>query len=901
MRINIFNSLHAPSVHECYQVDVIDEQVEKHTSHLITNDSVEVFCLGDEEDVECEEVKAVELAIASTMDSRLPPWTHKYEPLPKSIDTNTKPSLELPPTLELKPLPSHLKYVFLDTNGTLPVIIASDLTGVQEKALMEVLHKYKAAVGWTIADLKGISTSVCMHRIVTDPEVKPAHDTQRRLNPNMQEVVKKEVLKWLDVGIIFPISDSQWVSPTQTVPKKAGITVMETEEGEKITTRPVTGWQWRTETNLVLSWEKSHFMVREGVVLGYIVSEQGFEVDRARFIKDFSAISKPLCNLLLKDAPFDFNDQCKEAFSTLKLKLTEPPILQSPDWTKPFEIMCDASYYIAGAVLGQRVDRKLVVIYYASKTFSDAQINYTTTEKELLAVVFTLDKFRSYLWGSKVVVFSDHSALRYLLEKKESKPRLIRWILLLQEFDLEIRDKKGIQNVVADHLSRIPPPPFDHAKPIHENFPDECLFSIVQVPWFAHIVNYLVTKKVPEHWNKHKKDYVFLQVKHYIWEDPVLYQIGPDQIIRRYFIGPFPSSFGFEYILVAIDYVSKWVEAEATRTNDHKVVLKFVKKNIFCRHGVPKAIISDGGSHFKNSHFAKLLRDYGVNHRIATPYHPQTSGQVEVSNRELKRILEKTACHLPVEIEHRAEWAIEQVNMNMDEAGKARKLDLSELDELRRDAYESSKIYKEKTKAFHDKQIVAGKLKSKWNGPYVVTKVTSHGVIEIQDPKGGEPFLVNGQRLKIALNTSLEKSKVVETVHFVPMKVHQLRTIRVNELGNHISKESIDAWLDQNVTISHMPNCDVWVDDGRFDDVPEDAVTEVISDECFDEFDKKLSLEEDAKGRPEILYQEEDPGKIFFELSFIGILPHLVSNHQEFKVIADSGSSINIMSYEMYK
>ncbi|XP_071697644.1 uncharacterized protein [Rutidosis leptorrhynchoides] len=112
MRINIFNSLHAPSVHECYQVDVIDEQVEKHTSHLITNDPVEVCCLGDEEDVECEEVKAVELAIASTMDSRLPPWTHKYEPLPKSIDTNTKPSLELPPTLELKPLPSHLKYAF---------------------------------------------------------------------------------------------------------------------------------------------------------------------------------------------------------------------------------------------------------------------------------------------------------------------------------------------------------------------------------------------------------------------------------------------------------------------------------------------------------------------------------------------------------------------------------------------------------------------------------------------------------------------------------------------------------------------------------------------------------------------------------------------------------------------
>ena len=134
---------------------------------------------------------------------------------------------------------------------------------------------------------------------------------------------------------------------------------------------------------------------------------------------------------LLKDAPFSFDKTCLEAFTVLKNKLTEAPILQSPDWTSPFEIMCDASDYAIGAVLGQRVNKKPVAIYYASKTFSDAQLNYTTTEKELLVVVYALDKFRSYIWGSKVVVYTDHKAVHHILQKKEAKPCLIRWMLLL--------------------------------------------------------------------------------------------------------------------------------------------------------------------------------------------------------------------------------------------------------------------------------------------------------------------------------------------------------------------------------------------------------------------------------------------------------------------------------------
>jgi len=150
-----------------------------------------------------------------------------------------------------------------------------------------------------------------------------------------------------------------------------------------------------------------------------------------RFIKDFSQTARPLTNLLAKDVPFDFNDECLDAFYYLKKALISALIIQPPDWTLPFEIMCDASDYAVGAVLGQTKDKKHHAISYASKTLTGPQLNYATTEEELLAVVFAIDKFRSYLVGAKVIIYTDHAALKYLLTKKDAKPHLLTWILLL--------------------------------------------------------------------------------------------------------------------------------------------------------------------------------------------------------------------------------------------------------------------------------------------------------------------------------------------------------------------------------------------------------------------------------------------------------------------------------------
>nr|GEZ31832.1 hypothetical protein [Tanacetum cinerariifolium] len=326
-------------------------------------------------------------------------------------ESKEKSFVEEPPKLELKELPSHLEYAFLEDSNKLPVIIAKNLKVNEREALLNVLKSHKRVIAWKISDIKGIDPRFCTHKILMEDDYKPAVQSQRRVNPKIHDVIKKEVIKLFDAGMIYPISDSPWVSPIHCVPKKEDISKFLLIH--------------KTKKKLL-----SHALMEPSRTVACPLA--------CVMLQDFSKISRLMTHLLEKETRFVFSKECIDAFNTLKKKLREAPILVVPDWNLPFELMCDASDYVIGAVLGQRKSKHFQPVHYASKTMTEAQIHYTMTEKEMIAVVYAFEKFWPYLVLSKSIVYTDHSALKYLLNKQDAKPRK-----LLKFSKLATRDLPG--------------------------------------------------------------------------------------------------------------------------------------------------------------------------------------------------------------------------------------------------------------------------------------------------------------------------------------------------------------------------------------------------------------------------------------------------------------------------